>query len=83
MESFSQSRKAEVIHGILFKGEQEMRVALSGYTNQFYNHKRLHSGVGYNAPAEYERMMVLSDACPFYRVGSQPSVPVRKDVINT
>ncbi|WP_416372746.1 hypothetical protein [Alcanivorax sp.] len=24
--------------------------------NQFYNQKRLHSGIGYVAPAEYERM---------------------------
>ncbi|WP_415028531.1 hypothetical protein [Alloalcanivorax venustensis] len=25
--------------------------------NQFYNQKRLHSGIGYRAPAEYERMV--------------------------
>jgi len=28
---------------------------LNGYINQFYNQKR--SGIGYRAPAEYERMV--------------------------
>tara|TARA_R110000851_G_scaffold285053_1_gene438686 strand:+ start:86 stop:241 length:156 start_codon:yes stop_codon:yes gene_type:complete len=49
--------KAEVIHGVSFKSEKELRVVLSGYINQFYNQKRLHSGIGYRAPAEYERMV--------------------------
>ena len=56
MESFFHSLKAEVIHGVSFKSEQELRVVLSGYINQFYNQKRLHSSIGYMAPAEYERM---------------------------
>ncbi len=56
MESFFHSMKAEVIHGVSFKDEQELRAVLRGYINQFYNQKRLHSGIGYVAPAEYERM---------------------------
>jgi len=56
MESFLHSMKAEVIHGVSFKDEQELRAVLRGYTNQFYNQKRLHSGISYVAPAEYERM---------------------------
>ena len=57
MESFFHSLKAEAIHGVSFKSEQELRVVLGGYINQFYNQKRLHSGIGYVAPAEYEKMV--------------------------
>jgi len=56
MESFFHSLKAERIHGEKFKSESELRLALSSYINRFYNHKRLHSGVGYNSPAEYEQI---------------------------
>jgi len=56
MESFFHSMKAEVIHGVAFKDEKELRAVLRGYINQFYNQKRLHSGIGYMAPTEYERM---------------------------
>ena len=45
MESFSHSLKAEVVHGVSFNSDQELRVVLSGYINQFYNQKRLHSGI--------------------------------------
>ncbi|HID81104.1 MAG TPA: hypothetical protein EYP51_01805 [Thiotrichales bacterium] len=36
-----------------FTTEKELRLALNSYINQFYNHKRLHSGVGYHPPAVY------------------------------
>ena len=32
-------------------------MVLSGYVNQFYNQKRLHSGIGYRAPEECEKMV--------------------------
>ena len=32
--------KAEVIHGVSFKNEQELRAVLRGYINHFYNQKR-------------------------------------------
>ena len=56
MESFFHTLKAELIRGRVFRSEEELRYALNSYINQFYNHKRLHSGIGYYAPAEYERM---------------------------
>jgi putative transposase len=56
MESFFHSLKAERIHGERFDSEHELRMALNGYINQFYNHKRLHSGVGYTSPAEYAQI---------------------------
>lgn len=56
MESFFHTLKAELIRGRCFESEQELRIALNSYINQFYNHKRLHSGIGYCPPAEYEKM---------------------------
>lgn len=56
MESFFHTAKAELIHGTEFKDEQELRLALAGYINQFYNRSRLHSALGYLSPKEYEEM---------------------------
>ncbi len=56
MESFFHSLKAELIRGRRYKTKQELRLALNSYINQFYNHHRLHSGIGYIPPAKYERM---------------------------
>ena len=57
MESFFHSMKAELIRGRKFQSEHELRYSLNSYINQFYNHKRLHSGIGYCPPAEYELMI--------------------------
>ena len=56
MESFFRSMKTEAIKGIEFKSERELRMALSSYINEFYNVKRLHSGLGYKTPVECDRM---------------------------
>jgi hypothetical protein len=37
MESSFHSLKAEAVHGVSFKSEQELRVVLSSYINQFCN----------------------------------------------
>lgn len=56
MESFFHSLKGELIRGRRFETECHLRQALNSYINQFYNHQRLHSGIGYHPPAVYERM---------------------------
>ncbi len=56
MESFFHTLKAELIRGRTFDSDDELRLALNSYINQFYNHKRLHSGIGYCSPAECEKM---------------------------
>lgn len=56
MESFYHTLKAELIRGNIFYHEHELRFALKSYINQFYNHRRMHSGIGYVSPAVYERM---------------------------
>jgi len=57
MESFFHTLKAELIRAREFASERELRLALKSYINRFYNHKRLHSGIGYRPPAEFERMV--------------------------
>lgn len=54
MESFYHSLKAELIRGTTFKSVRSLRKSLSSYINSFYNRVRLHSGIGYMSPMEYE-----------------------------
>ena len=56
MESYFHSLKAELIRGRKFNTMEELRYALNSYINHFYNKKRLHSGIGYCSPIEYEKM---------------------------
>lgn len=56
MESFFHTLKRELICGRKFRAECELRYALNSYINQFYNHQRMHSGIGYLPPAVFESM---------------------------
>lgn len=58
MESFYHSLKAELIRGNFFNSAAELRRELKRYINQFYNSVRLHSGLGYMSPMEYEQCLV-------------------------
>ena len=53
MESFFHSLKVEGLYKKTFQTDQALSEALVGYV-QFYNQKRLHSSLGYKAPAVYE-----------------------------
>ncbi len=53
IESFFHSLKAELIHGAQFATEAVLRRALGGYM-RYYNHRRLHSALGYRSPVDYE-----------------------------
>ena len=55
MESFYHSLKGELIRKQRYKSSNELRGALVGYINGFYNRVRLHSGIDYLSPFEYER----------------------------
>jgi len=54
MESFYHTLKAELIRGRRFDTKDYLRKSLNKYINHFYNHNRLHSGIGYVTPSEYE-----------------------------
>jgi putative transposase len=55
MESFFHSMKAEWIRGKIFKTFTDLESAVKQYI-RFYNHHRLHSGLDYRTPVEYERL---------------------------
>lgn len=57
MESFYHSFKGELLRKATFESFKELRRALGRYINKFYNAVRLHSGIGYCSPVEYERMV--------------------------
>ena len=56
MESYFHSLKTELIRGRTFNTINDLRYALNSYINHFYNKKRLHSGIGYCSPIEYEKI---------------------------
>ena len=57
-ESFFHTLKAEFFRGRCFNTTQALRQGLAGYINHFYNRQRMHSGIGYRSPEEYERNAV-------------------------
>lgn len=54
MESFFHSMKTEVIRGNTFNNDKELRGTLGSYINKYYNATRMHSGINYCSPIEYE-----------------------------
>ena len=56
MESFFHSMKTEVIRGTVFKSDKELRGILGSYINKYYNATRMHSGINYCSPMEYEAL---------------------------
>ena len=48
--------KTEWIRGRTFATFAELEAALTAYI-RFYNHHRLHSGIDYHTPEEYERLV--------------------------
>ena len=52
MESFYHSMKSDVVHGVAFEDERQLSQAVREYI-RFYNERRLHSSIGYVAPAAY------------------------------
>jgi len=53
MESFFHSLKADVVHGVIFLDDRQLRTCLRRYVH-YYNHHRLHSSLGYHSPVVYE-----------------------------
>jgi transposase InsO family protein len=54
MESFFHTLKADVVHGVAFLDDRQLRSCLRRYVH-YYNHQRLHSSLGYRSPVEYEK----------------------------
>ena len=56
VESFFHTLKAEVIHGVRFASVRTLRGVPNQYLGRYYNHRRMHSALGYCSPAEYEAL---------------------------
>jgi len=52
-ESFFHSMKADVIHGVRFTDDEQLRACIRSYI-PFYNRHRSHSSIGFVSPVEYE-----------------------------
>src|SRR5439155_23991252 len=53
MESFFHSMKSDTVHGVTFARDVELAHVLRSYI-PYYNSVRLHSGIGYASPVNYE-----------------------------
>ena len=45
--------KSDVVHGVRFAEHAELVRLLRGYI-PYYNRVRMHSGIGYSSPVDYE-----------------------------
>jgi putative transposase len=54
MESFFHSLKADIIHGVRFDHDEQILTELRSYM-WYYNHRRLHSGLDYRSPVDFEQ----------------------------
>lgn len=59
-ESFFHTLKVELVHRSQFKTRREAEAAISEYIEVWYNRSRLHSGLGYQAPTDYERQALAA-----------------------
>jgi putative transposase len=55
MEAFWSTLKSELIHRRDWQSHAEVKLALFDYLETFYNPRRLHSGLHYRSPVEFEK----------------------------
>ena len=57
VESFFRLLKVEELNDYIFEDIDEVRYIVFSYIEYFYNRKRIHSGLNYMTPAEYEKKL--------------------------
>ena len=60
-ESFMKTLKYEQVHRNEYRGLAEARASIHEFLDLVYNHKRLHSALGYVPPAEFEANLAARD----------------------
>lgn len=58
-ESFLKTLKYEEVHRSEYRDLAEARASIEHFLEQIYNHKRLHSALGYRPPAEFEAGLLM------------------------
>ena len=58
-ESFFSRFKAELIEDGIFESLEEARTEIFSFIDGYYNRIRLHSGLGYKSPLEFERELKI------------------------
>lgn len=60
-ESFFSRFKAELMEGGVFEGLEQARSEIFSYIEGYYNRVRLHSGLGYLSPLEFEMKLKIKN----------------------
>ena len=60
-ESFFSRFKAELVENGIFETVEDARSEVFGYIEDYYNRIRLHSGLGYKSPLEFEKQLKLTN----------------------
>jgi len=58
-ESFFSRFKAELVENGIFESVEQARSEIFGYIEGYYNRIRLHSGLGYKSPLEFEKALKI------------------------
>jgi transposase InsO family protein len=60
-ESFFSRFKAELVEGGIFESVEDAKLEVFSYIEGYYNRIRLHSGLGYKSPLEFERELKIKN----------------------
>jgi len=60
-ESFMGTLKAEMLQDGCFIDDSDARTEIHDYIDCYYNHQRMHSSLGYRAPASFEAVVALAN----------------------
>ena len=68
-ESFIKTLKAEEIHTRQYRDRADLEMHIAEFLEHYYNHRRLHSALGYRSPAGFEQSLglVATEQLSFFR----------------
>ena len=60
MESFFKTLKVERVYQLRYEARAQARLDIVDWIEGFYNHRRLHSSIGYRTPANVESSLMAA-----------------------